>query len=661
MSLPVYWSKGLNQCFKQNRTWPGPPAVLCAFPKLSPVRVGPAQSMDLLPEGSRTAANSVKRWVEPSFSELSGGSFDPLFQSKADTKRPRKRKGGSFNSPRSECGRGAQDESWVDRYSPQSLAELAVHKKKVEEVQTWMSAHRSKGGILVLTGPSGSGKTATVQVLCQELSFKVQEWTNPSNVEPYSSWQSADWRIDGLSYTSQVTQFREFLLRAYKYSCLSMAGDGGAADSKLILVEDFPNQFYREPSSLHELLRRFVRVARCPLVFVVSESVSGDGSVRSLFPREIQEELHISCISFNPVAPTSMMKVLGSISAQEAVKSGGRTSVPDPAELEALCSGSAGDVRSAINSLQFFCLLGSSVNSSVSRTKKDRPASGRRGASRSTKKTRAVKDQEEERAIGGKDAALFLFRALGKILHCKRGSHEAVSSPALPPHLLHHFREDLLVEPEAVVERAHVSAEMFNLYLHQNYLDFFSEVEDVERASEYLSDADLLTADWTNRVIMRDYSSSVAVRGILHSHSHQVSVGFRPLHKPDWLRVSTKHRENCLTARHLFRDFCLPAVGLQVELLPYLAKLTNPMRNHTQITFIQEVGQMPLKKHPSRLKLETLTDKETAPEEEENEDEGLGEGQDQTEEALTASQPTPTTSRALLEDEDVTIEEYSSD
>lgn len=42
-----------------------------------------------------------------------------------------------------------------------------------------------------------------------------------------------------------------------------------------------------------------------------------------------------------------------------------------------------------------------------------------------------------------------------------------------------------------------MSGEFFSLYLHQNYLDFFREVEDVERASEYLSDADLLTADWT--------------------------------------------------------------------------------------------------------------------------------------------------------------------
>lgn len=38
------------------------------------------------------------------------------------------------------------------------------------------------------------------------------------------------------------------------------------------------------------------------------------------------------------------------------------------------------------------------------------------------KKARSKKTKQmiEEPAIGGKDASLFLFRALGKILHCKR-------------------------------------------------------------------------------------------------------------------------------------------------------------------------------------------------------------------------------------------------
>lgn len=57
-------------------------------------------------------------------------------------------------------------------------------------------------------------------------------------------------------------------------------------------------------------------------------------------------------------------------------------------------------------------------------------------------------------------------------------------------------QNSLFLLEQLVIEHSHLSGEVFNLYLHQNYLDFFSEVEDVDKATEYLSDADLLTADW---------------------------------------------------------------------------------------------------------------------------------------------------------------------
>ena len=41
-----------------------------------------------------------------------------------------------------------------------------------------------------------------------------------------------------------------------------------------------------------------------------------------------------------------------------------------------------------------------------------------------------------------------------------------------------------------------------------------------------------------SRSTMGDYGSSLATRGLLHSNSRQVSVGFRPLHKPNWLLVN---------------------------------------------------------------------------------------------------------------------------
>lgn len=68
----------------------------------------------------------------------------------------------------------------------------------------------------------------------------------------------------------------------------------------------------------------------------------------------------------------------------------------------------------------------------------------------------------------------------------------------------------------------------------------------------------------------------------------------------------------------------------------------------------------------SRLKLETLTDKQPGQleldceEEEEEEEEENKECQEGGEEGLQASQPQPTISQILLE-EDLMIEEYNSD
>lgn len=486
----------------------------------------------------------------------------------------------------------------------------------------------------------------------------MQEWTNPLHQEQS---RQQDWQLNGLSgaSSSQIQQFQDFLLRANKYSCLQMSGDTASSNRKVILVEDFPNQFYRQPSSLHDVLRRFVRTSRCPLVFIVSDSVNADSSSRRLFPRDVQEELHITNISFNPVAPTAMTKVLSRIAAVEVERSGGRLSAPELPLLERLCSGSSGDIRSAINSLQFSCIPDLSLERSLLKTLKDKSSQTSTGKSRTKAKSkRRAATEEVGQAIGGKDASLFLFRALGKILHCKRAEAEtaAAQGPRLPAHLSEHHREPLLLEPELVVERSHMSSDLFSLYLHQNYLDFFCEAEDVDRASQYLSDADLLSSDWTSRSVMCDYSSSVATRGLLHSNSQQVTVGFRPLHKPHWLHVHKKYRGNCLAAQALFRNYCLTPVGLQTELLPYLAKLSNPMRNQAQIDLIQDLGQLCLRRRPDRLKLEAVADKEWGPAPEDSEEE-----ETPTEEGLTSSQSQPSSTQALLQSEELLIEEYDTD
>ncbi|KAF4797014.1 Cell cycle checkpoint protein RAD17 [Turdus rufiventris] len=511
--------------------------------------------------------------------------------------------------------------------------DLAVQKKKIEEVETWLKNHifqrqqKQGGSVLLLTGPPGCGKTATLQILARDLGLQVQEWTNPLSLdftkEDLRNMFGHDSNFHTFPSQAQSTLFQDFLLRANKYNKLQMLGESSENDKKLILIEDIPNQFYRDPGSLHEILRTFVRTSRCPLVFIISDNFSGESNQRSLFPPEIVEELCIFNISFKPIAPTNMMKVLNRIAAAEASMNREKNYALDRASLELLCRGCSGDIRSAINSLQFSSMKDCSLEKEFWSKKKKKSSTIKceeAEVSKVRKKSKCdtLEDQEIQ-AIGGKDASIFLFHALGKIIYCKREAVSEAECPQLPPHLSEHHRDTLLIQPEDIVEKSHMSGSMFNLYLHQNYVDFFSDIDDVVKASEYLSTADVLCSNWS-------------------------------------------YQENCLAAKSLFSSFCLPPECLQTELLPYLAMLANPMRNQAQIAFIQDVGRLPLKRHFGRLRLEALGDKEPGvPEPLQGDDaEGLPSSQSSGSD-LPGSQPQPIAAQAMLEEEELRIEEYDSD
>ncbi|NWW19538.1 RAD17 protein, partial [Falcunculus frontatus] len=593
------------------------------------------------------------------------------------------------------CAKSRQNRSrsrdelpWVDRYKPETQNDLAVQKKKIEEVETWLKTQifqrqpKQGGSVLLLTGPPGCGKTATLQILAKDLGLQVQEWTNPLSLdftkEDLKNIFDHDSNFHTFPSQAQAALFQDFLLRANKYNKLQMLGESSENDKKLILIEDIPNQFYREPGSLHEILRRFVRTSRCPLVFIISDNFSGDSNQRSLFPMEIVEELCIFSISFKPVAPTNMMKVLNRIAAAEASMNR-ENYAPDRTSLELLCRGCSGDIRSAINSLQFSSMKDCSLEKEFwSKKKKSSTVKCEEaGVSKVRKKSKCDTSEDQEiQAIGGKDASIFLFHALGKIIYCKREAVSEAESLQLPAHLSKHHRDTLLIQPEDIVEKSHMSGSTFNLYLHQNYVDFFSDIDDVVRASEYLSTADVLCSNWSTRLVMENYSASVATRGVIHSNTSRASahqqggMGFRPLHKPQWFLISKKYQENCLAAKSLFSSFCLPPECLQTELLPYLAMLANPMRNQAQIAFIQDVGRLPLKRHFGRLQLEALGDKDPGVPELFRRD---GDGADGDPEGLPlpssqssgsdlpSSQPQPIAAQAILEEEELKIEEYDSD
>ena len=175
---------------------------------------------------------------------------------------------------------------WVDKHAPRSSGDLAVHKKKVEEVRDWLKradASLQLGltptpRMLVLSGPTGSGKSAMLQVLAQELQFEVCEWLEPRSEAFNLPFQPG--MEPSAPYESRMKQFATFLqssLRTLSLCVGPSASNAAAAPSqgmrrRLVLLDELPNTAGGGERSaelarqLQVLLRRALLVACFPMV-----------------------------------------------------------------------------------------------------------------------------------------------------------------------------------------------------------------------------------------------------------------------------------------------------------------------------------------------------------------------------------------------------------
>lgn len=471
---------------------------------------------------------------------------------------------------------------WVDLYAPTTRDDLAVHKKKVQEVESWLveSMAGMKGRkFLLLTGPAGCGKSATVRVLTKEAGLNLLEWINPTTT-PYSSsfmdLENAWVHGDTVTSASQTSQFWDFLVRASKYRSVC----NPEKEKNFVCVEDFPNAFLRDSSTFHTLLRQYnQRNNSSPVVFIVSDSTSQQSSAKHLFPSDLQQELSLINITFNPIASGLLVKALSRVSSMESVCEGG-TGHPLPTRdaLQNLAEISGGDIRSAINALQFA-------------SKKDiyhlkELFTGSLGKARTLTKTKSFSKSQGDKkvslkphngdafaAIGGKDASLFLFRALGKVLYCKRSQEQGVTE-TLPKHLLAQERMPLQENAENIFEKTSMGAASFSLFLHQNCLAFFSDIHDIGQALQHLTDSDILAAEWTGRDVLEDYAASVTVRGLMHANKGSASGGtWRPITRPQWYRVHKECQQNSTALRDEHRMASLTSEDLTTVMVPLKAKI----------------------------------------------------------------------------------------
>ncbi|KAF3769183.1 hypothetical protein M406DRAFT_236550, partial [Cryphonectria parasitica EP155] len=470
---------------------------------------------------------------------------------------------------------GIDQRPWSERFNPENLDELVVHKKKVADVRRWLEdvlGGRMRQRLLVLKGSAGTGKTTTMRLLSRDMGFEILEWRNPDGASGLTLG----------TQSSSSAQFEEFVGRGRKFGQLEFdvedfgqlsdktdktSRDGPGDDRRrVILIEEFPNTFLRSGNALTSFRRTVLQFLATntpslavlgqntaaepviPVVMIISEtlltttSASADSfTAHRLLGAEILRHPGTGVIEFNDIAPTLLAKALELVVKKEARVSG-RRRTPGPQVLKRL--GEIGDIRNAVSSLEFLCLKGdddADWGSKVTFTKTKK-------ASKDQALTRG--EQQSLELISQRESSLGIFHAVGKVVYNKRdeqpfapGSEEAIAE-ALPPHLTHMSRNKRSqVAVDALIDETGTDTSTFISALHENYVlscdrtsaaDAGSSIDYINGCIDYLSESDLLNPSWDiffggkgfsgsgrdqgSHILRQDEMAfEVAVRGLLFS------------------------------------------------------------------------------------------------------------------------------------------------
>ncbi|KAJ1785254.1 RFC checkpoint protein Rad17, partial [Coemansia sp. RSA 2399] len=410
---------------------------------------------------------------------------------------------------------------WWQRYEPRTVDELALHAGKTAQVRGWLEMATSGAygaqvfRLLVLEGPPGTCKSTSIRVLAADMGLEIIEWINPLAERQSVAAEHQDYAEDCGDDMPEgvVRQFDDFLKRAERYSNLELhpGSEGGAMHqdgrrNKIIMIDDLPNVGHRDTrDAFANALCRFVATPASrsfPMVIVVTEcfamhqilgdhddstaryraTTSSDDAVWSaadVIPPSVYQSQYCQTIKFNPVAPTIVAKGLKRIlQLQEGLQRAAKAHTAMVKRISTECSG---DLRLAVTMLQ----LSMSAN---------RPANF------------STVDM-------GKRSALDLFHALGKVLYAKRTGSGTKGRGALES------------DPDDILDRVPMDLGTFGLFVHENYVDFCSSVDELADAAEYLSESDAVStggAAWsaTGARVSGAYAAMIAVRGLMNVRDH---------------------------------------------------------------------------------------------------------------------------------------------
>lgn len=427
---------------------------------------------------------------------------------------------------------------WTEKYAPQNSSTVALHSRKLKEVQEVIESMCSGNPtvkLLILSGPAGSSKSSIFRTLAKETLIKVNKLKDLDlDLNNYLlEWENPD-RMEGRSLTAT---FQEFLSSA-KYK---------TNQNCMIMVDDIPNLSHQKTremfnaallewinqENVHSYYNNPGLVLIITEIEVSSAGTIGEGASTSfrnsdslITERVILDKVlkhrAVRRIKFRPVSKTISAKALKSIVSQERILFT-RLSPRDITRAIDVMS-NYGDIRSAIMSLEYWAIGRS------------------RSLSSGAKKSKLEQDGEDIYLnMLRRDAHLDLFHAVGKVVHLS--SKDKYSKQVSEDELV---VEGILSDwATSRGDQQILSSTVFENYLPVNkYLPF----EEINKCLQSLCESDILTANTFAYGGMgskqcTEIACELDIRGVRGAlqRSQRLKSGssYTPLHFPRLLKKQT--------------------------------------------------------------------------------------------------------------------------
>ncbi|KAI1360598.1 cell cycle checkpoint protein RAD17 [Xylaria arbuscula] len=355
---------------------------------------------------------------------------------------------------------------WSERFGPNNLNELAVHKKKVADVRKWLED--------VMAGrAAGTGKTTTLQLLAKDMGCDVLEWRNPvTSAGAHQGFQSTS------------VQFEEFLGRGGKFSQPATNDN----TPKIMLIEEFPNTFARSSTamtSFRKAVLQFLATNTPSLSLFGTQSTKNPITpVVMIISETLLTTTSASADSFTAhrllgpeITPPTLLSSALEVVVQKEARRSGRRRTPGPLVLKKL--GEIGDIRRDTDAD-----WGSRVNF---------------GKPKRTIKTSVSLTQGEVETLQliSQREAMYNKREEEPM---DPGSLEGAAE-VLPEHLASCSRPKRSeVSVDSLIDETGTDTHTFISALHENYVlsceSTTSFLDHMNECIDYLSDSDLLCPSW---------------------------------------------------------------------------------------------------------------------------------------------------------------------